>query len=379
MNLRSHFILLITAGILFSACSSGKRSLEKGDYDRAVYLAVNRLKGDTKNRKALQTLKDAYYYAAQNHLNRIDEATLSDDVLRYEAVLEEYRQLNNLADIIKTTPAGLQAVPDLKTYDREFTAAKLRAAEVRYERGSKFLAKGDKQSARKAYEDFEQADRLFGRDKVNDIQLKLDSAYALALTRVIVEPVQVNSRLYQLSNDFFQQKIDEYLYAYERRSFVKFYSPQQAKREQLVPDQVLSLNFDDFVVGQTYVKENQRDLTRDSVIIGETREKKPIYGTVKARFIVFESTITSAGLLDFSVLDWKTRKVLSREKLEGNFIWHDEWATYKGDDRALTDNQLRLTNRRPATPPPPQAMFLEFTKPIYEQLVYKINNFYRYD
>ncbi len=379
MNLRSNLILLTALGMLFAACSSGKRMLEKGDYDRAVYQAVNRLKGDTNNKKALLTLKDAYYYAAQNHLNRIDDATLSDNILRWEVVLEEYMQLNNLADNIKSTPAGLQAVPDLKIYDREFAATKLKAAEVRYARGNKFLAKADKQSARRAYEDFEQADRLYGRDKINDIQLKLDSAYALALTRVVVEPVQINSRLYKLSNDYFQQKIDEYLYAYEHRSFVKFYSPQEAKREQLVPDQVLSLNFDDFVVGQTYVKENQRDIERDSVIIGETRQKKPIYGTVKARFIVFESTISSAGLLDFSILDWKTRKVLTREKMEGNFIWRDEWATYKGDDRALTDNQIKLTNRRPSEPPPPQAMFLEFTKPIYEQLVYKINNFYRYD
>ena len=41
---------------------------------------------------------------------------------------------------------------------------------------------------------------------------------------------------------------------------------------------------------------------------------------------------------------------------------------YNGDKRALTKNQIEICNRRRINPIPPQQMFVEFTKPIHDQL-----------
>ncbi len=143
-----------------------------------------------------------------------------------------------------------------------------------------------------------------------------------------------------------------------------------------MPDQVLTLDFDDFVVGQTYVKEKEQELQRDSVVTG-TVEGKDVYGTVKAKYITFQKTITSTGLLDFRVMDWKTKNVITQEKMPGTFVWHDEWATFKGDERALTKEHKKMVSRRESPIPNPQFLFVEFTKPIYGQLTSKIENFYR--
>jgi regulator of RNase E activity RraB len=143
-------------------------------------------------------------------------------------------------------------------------------------------------------------------------------------------------------------------------------------------DQVLQLNFDDFIVGQTYVKEKIEDIKRENVKIGETRDsaRKAIYGTVTGKLTTFEKTITSTGLLDFQIIDLVTNKVINHEKMPGTDVWVDTWGTYRGDERALTDNDKALLNRKESRPPAPQDLFLAFTNPIYNQLTQKVNSFY---
>ena len=86
--------------------------------------------------------------------------------------------------------------------------------------------------------------------------------------------------------------------------------------------------------------------------------------------------MSSSGLLNFAVIDLKTNKVLRNQKLAGTYVWVDNWASYKGDDRALDKQQYALTRKRETMPPPPGNLFVEFTKPIYAQLVDQISGFY---
>ena len=63
--------------------------------------------------------------------------------------------------------------------------------------------------------------------------------------------------------------------------------------------------------------------------------------------------------------------------MPGTFVWQDAWATYKGDERALTKENKKMVNRRQLPEPGPQFLFVEFTKPIYNQLTAKIERFYK--
>jgi hypothetical protein len=80
-------------------------------------------------------------------------------------------------------------------------------------------------------------------------------------------------------------------------------------------------------------------------------------------------------LLDFQIKDMNG-VVISQEKMPGTFVWLDTWGIYRGDERALTEQDKVLLNRRESIPPPPQDLFIEFTKPIYSQLISKVRNFY---
>ncbi|NEU09310.1 hypothetical protein GZH53_13375 [Flavihumibacter sp. R14] len=368
----SRAVLLFLAVFIVS-CSAGKRSLEKGNYDQAVYKAVNRLQKDTDNRKALRTLGEAYGYATGDHMDNIREAKLSSDILRWERVIGEYQAMNALIDEIKRCPSCRTAVQLPEKYTREVAEAKENAAAIRYARGLKLLEEKNRQSAKQAYYDFEKAEELSPGYK--DVIQKLDEAYWAAVIKVVVEPVQLGRSIYQYSNEYFQNKIYEYLENYEQRSFIKFYTPREARRQDLIPDQVLSLNFDDFVVGQTYVKEKVEEVKRDSVKVG-TAEGKDVYGTVKAKVSIFEKTVSSGGLLNVMVTDWHTKNTITQERMEGTYVWQTTWGSYKGDERALRNEDKSLIKRRETLPPPPQELFIEFTKPLYAQLTDKIRRFY---
>jgi len=360
--------------IILGGCTTGKNALQKGDYDASVAKAVSRLQNSPKNSEAMQVLKTAYDLALQDHLRKINEAKLSNDLFRWESVMYDYQKINQLADDINSCPACLVLVPNPSKYVKEVAESKLNAAAARYESGLSYLNTNNRLSAKKAYYEFEKTQNL--QPNYKDVKNKMEDAYWAAVTRVVVQPIILNRGPYKLSADYFQQQIDQFISSYSRNKFVIFYGEDQATQQKIVPDQVLSLNFDDFVVGQTYVKERVEKLKRDSVVIGETRERKPIYGTVRATLSIFEKNISSSGLLDMSIMDWQTKKIVRQQKFPGTYVWRDSWASYKGDDRALDKHQLAMTRRKEILPPSPSALFLEFTKPIYSQLVDNISSFY---
>lgn len=372
-NSRLRYFIYLSL-IFIGGCTTGKNALQKGDYDASVTKAVGRLQNAPKNTEAMQVLKTAYEMALQNHLRKVDEAKLSNDLFRWESVMYDYQKINQMADDINSCPACLTIVPNPARYIKEVVESKYNAAAARYQSGMQYLNQQDKSSAKKAYYEFEKVQNL--QPNFKDVKARMEDAYWAAVTQVVVQPIIVNRGPYKLSGDYFQQQINQFIDNYSRNKFVIFYSEEQATKDKIIPDQVLSLNFDDFVVGQTYVKERVEKLKRDSVEIGQTKDKKPVYGTVRATLSIFEKNISSSGLLDMTITDWKSRKVIKQQKFPGTFVWRDSWASFNGDDRALDRNQLAMTRRKEILPPPPDALFLEFTKPIYNQLVDQISYFY---
>ena len=58
------------------------------------------------------------------------------------------------------------------------------------------------------------------------------------------------------------------------------------------------------------------------------------------------------------------------------FMWLNEYAIFVGDVEALDKNQLELTKRKVLPLPDQQDLFIEFTRPIYDQLTQKLNRFF---
>ncbi|MDJ1504808.1 hypothetical protein [Xanthocytophaga agilis] len=372
-------ILLIIL-ILSGACSSGKKALQKGNYEEAIMKAINRLRSSPNNSKARETLRDGYPLTLEYHTNRISNLRNSNEAFKYEGIIASYQTLTQLTNEIQRCPACREEVPNARTYLSEISEAKQLAATERYNAGVvAFDRDNTRESAKEAYLHFLRASEFVPNYK--DVQQRMQQAKFEATLKVVFEQIPVHSRAYSLSNEFFQNKINQFVGSEKMNEFVRFYTPGEAQKVGLRdPDHLVRMQFDDFVVGQVYMKESTEEISRDSVIVGQVKTpagNKNVYGTVKAKFTLFQKTISSRGLMDLQVMDPHTKRVLFQEKMPGEFIWKSEWASYKGDERALTDKQVKLSQLREAQPPAPQDLFIEFCKPIYTQATGTLRKYYQ--
>jgi tetratricopeptide (TPR) repeat protein len=367
------FLILLTAG-----CKSAKKSLKRGDFDDSVLRAVEKLKDSPGHASSIDILKEAYPNALEQHLASVKNYHSSNDRYKWEPLISEYSSLNRLYNAISSCSACMSITP-ARNFQEEEQAARNNAAGIRYQEAEELLQKGERESARKAYESFEKANAII--PGFRQVQKKLDMAYEIASFKVVVEQVTVTSKTYALSNAYFQDRVDEFLRTNRKlNKFVRFYTPQEATEARLKPDHVVTLQFDDFVVGQTLVEKNTETVTsKDSVKIGETtvgKAKLPIYDKVKAKLTLSRKTVHSAGLMDMQIRDFNTERIVNQEKFNGEYNWVCEWASFNGDERALTPAQLKMCKSQELQSPAPQQLFIEFSKPIYDRLTNKLRTFY---
>ena len=571
-------VVILIAACLFESCTSGKQAFEKGNYDEAVLKAISRLRRNSNSKKASQTLMESYPLTISWHRDNIERTKQSNDDFKWERVVQEYNQVNNLYNQLNRCPACLRLVINPVHYVSELNDAKERAAAIRYQRGDELLTRArsnhNRNEAIEAYRHFEVACNLMG--EYQDARDKLAEAKFLATLKVVVEPIPAHRSL-QISHEFFENKILEFVETMPVNEFVQFYSFTEAKNIGLEdPDQIIQLQFDDFVLGQVYLKEKEVQVSKDSVVLavikaqnsvissdvlaanflgespstalkyfrtapviaspvlksdwyynqggdnkmvtichkipasmgksqtitvsqnslnhhldhgdiqgtcnGEedpqqkeatksttssssttssntsgsvnnttttqssgtgsqssgttvdnqtssgngtttnstsssqtsssgssqstsgytganlgniqnngntvttttsssTVDSEPttrkVYGTVKATVHVFNKSLSSRGILDFKIIDAHNQRVLTQEKMPGEFVWYTEWGYFNGDERALDDYFLEIVKLKEANPPPPQDLFVAFTQPIFSQITGKIKDFYR--
>ena len=141
------------------------------------------------------------------------------------------------------------------------------------------------------------------------------------------------------------------------------------------------MSFDDFVIGQVYDKESVHEVRRDSVEVGTVTlangNKMKAYNTVRAKLTVYHRELISNGILDVTIIDLLQNNVISQRKFPGQFVWSVEWGSFNGDERALSDKQFAICKRKPSPPPGPQDLFIEFTKPIFNQVTPFLKSFYQ--
>lgn len=339
--------------------------------------AVGRLRQNPDHGKSVSTLREAYPLALEYHASQAKNAIASNAQFKWKNAIQSYGQLNILYEQIRQCPGCLKVIPNPTNYYAEIGPLKERAAEESYLAGINALMKGTRNDAREAYHNFTDAQDFVPGYK--DVVEYLEKAKYEATLKVILEQIPVPAR-YNLSGGFFQDRVEEYLHThYTDMSFVKFYTPTEAQSLDQ-PDQILRIQFDDFSVGNITLREKEETVSKDSVKVGEVKvegKMVPVYNTVKAKLTVTRKEILSSGLLSMVVVDARTQGILSHKKFSGEYLWVNSWARFNGDERALSDAQLNLCKQRELQPPGAQDLFLEFTRPIYNQLIPALRAFYQ--
>lgn len=371
-------LTLFIISLILSGCSSGKKAYQRGDYYNATLQAANRLRSSPDNKKALRAIEDSYPMALSYFQQRIDQTLQGNSKFRYSEVTGYYQKMNHMADEVSRCPAALRIFPALNHYTAELAESRQLAAGEHYDAGLANERINTRLSWKEAYYNYLQADRFV--QGYRDVRERMQTARFHATMKVVVEQIPV-PKVYQLTSDFFLNQVLEALSNSKASEWVAYYSPASAEQAGIrQPDQLLQITFDDFVIGQIYDKETIRELSRDSVVVGtvtlENGSKQNVYNTVKAKLTTFRRELTSKGVLDVMIIDLPVNSVVSQRKFPGQYVWFSEWGSFNGDERALTKEQLGICKLKPVMPPPHQELFVEFTKPLYAQLLPFLKSFY---
>ena len=376
------FIIVTTLAFtgLVSCKTTGMKALKQGNYYAACIQAIDKLRSSPDNTKAKDALSQAYSLAVNYTESEAERLRVArSDNSRYQKMFDLYASMNDIAVQISRSPSALRVVPNANYYNQELESARNRAAEESYLLAESHFRAGGRAAARQAHQQYVRTHSIMPGYK--DVQNKMEEAKWMATVKVVLEQAPIEGS-YKLSADFFQQKVFEYFSNNIRNEYIAVFSPEEVRTMRITPDQKIRLRFLDFVVGQTREKTNTYEVKKDSVKTGTYKDNRgvthDVYGTVKAKITERRAEISSSGVLEAFIIDYNTNTTLSQQRFPGTYVWSDSYATFNGDEKALSKKELDMCKRTKfVPPPPPQDLFVLFTNPIYNNLTRFIQNYYK--
>lgn len=257
-------ILLVTLGLF--ACKSASKLYQKGDYDAAVEKAVKEIQKKPGDRERQELLIKAYEYAVNDHENTIRNHHAGNNELKWEWIYYQYADLQKLYNAIKKSPVAFDIIMP-KDYSEEMITYSEKAADARTERGFRFLDRGDRESAKMAYREFQSA--LYFKPGDLEIQDLLAEAFDLAVTRVAILPVDQFGFMYSSYNYELQNFSDDIIRNMQygnHNEFVRFYSAWDAGSRNIIPDHIIEMNFNNLNIGRFHDSKTTREVTKEVVI-----------------------------------------------------------------------------------------------------------------
>lgn len=372
-------LLLGFAAMAVLSCNSAKKAYDNGDYEQAVGLSVAKLKEDPDNRNARKVLVNAYPKAVEVNLQTVEAYERLEDPLRWEPIVRAYGRLNVLQERMARCPVCDDLLPRRRLYIDEWNEARANAAEVRYLMGVAELRGSTRESAKTALEHFMLVEQY--QPDYKDTRQRMDQAVERATLHVVILDMPEQQRAFEPIQDAFEQRLRERVSYSTRRSMVRFYSQEEADTQPPpYVDHEISLLFEAFSVGNVVYDRNTETVTsKDSVKIGDVRIEGltvPVYGLVTAKYTQISKTVLGGGQLLLKITDPSSGRIVMQERFDGEYAWVHRWATFNGDERALTAEQKRMTSVREAAPPPPELIFEEFTQPILANVSERLRRFY---
>jgi len=377
--MRKIYSVLIFIGVLWIAgCKSAAKLYDKGNYDEAVEVTVKKLqkKPDNEMRSLLQS---AYHYAVNDHETRIRQHSESSNELKWEWIYAEYASLQRLYNAIHRSPEAMSIV-NAVDYSSYISTYADKAADTRYERGMQLMERNDKFSFRGAYDEFEAALRYRPGDLT--IVDRRNEAFENAVVNVVVMPTEDYRYRYSSYNNHditnFENDLVRQLKYNTGNRFVRFYSTWEANSQHIQADQFVDFRFSTLDIGRTREEHSTREVSKEIVVKETVYRPDSIvkeYKKVFAKIRTTRRTMHSEGNLQVTVRDYNGRWLWS-DNLQGNHGWFTEFSSYTGDERALSDSDKQLVNRRQDYPPHEDEIMRCIMNEINNNMVHGVRNYF---
>lgn len=367
--------LLLSAFLCIVSCKSTKKLFDEGQYDRAVFSALDDLRKNPNNVAAVQILPQAYAEVTSKYETAIRAASSSSvkTSQRLESIYQHYRSLQRMYDAIAATPAAWSLVTP-RDYSVELTAAADAAAEFRYQQGLEYLAKGDRESARKAYESLRLADRYVPGYK--DVLQKKQEAYDLTTINIVVSKFDQRFGYYNINGSFWQNDVLWNLNNIGNNYYYKFYDEAGARAAEVRVDQYMELMMYDIWFGQLARNHYSYEVSKSITIPAASSKDSPQTVTVKATVYVTRRIIDSRAVMDCRVTDAASQRSIYYDRFPAQYTWENLTGKYEGDSRALSDRDWAIIRGAFNDQPSYDDLYRELTRRVMSDFTMKMRNIY---
>lgn len=384
-TMKNNLILLVFILLLFASCRSTRNTISNTPEDIALLNAIKKFDKSPSDTSLRNNLNSIYENAIKVHLDNIDVYTTLTEPGKWEKIIKEYQVLQRLSGVINGS-SNAKKFLKTNTYDAKIEIVKENAAADYYTIGTDYLNNNDKESSRDAYYAFKKSQEFVSGYK--DAERQMNYAYRNGVLNVIVNPVTDNSYYYNnagwnsfgnsFNNDYLQRSLIRDLGGdYTKNAMARFYTDWEARSANVNPDLFIDLTWVNLDVPQPYTSQYSRNVSKQ-IATGKDTAGNVHYETVNATLYVTKRYFTATGDLESRITDAATRNIADSRRYTAQFNWEHEYATYKGDSRALSGNDLALLNNRNFRVPGKQDILNELYQRIYPQVKNGIYNAVRW-
>jgi hypothetical protein len=379
-NIATPFFVFFLLMSSFS-CTSIEKLVDSGQYDKAIYYATNKLSGAKVNKvEYVRGLETAFKKVTDKDMAYIEKLKNEGNPESWETILSVYATISNRQESIRpllplTDENGKKAnFLFVNTNDLE-KEAKEQTINFLYSSAKDFLQEArstkDRIPARKAYDALLRLKNYSAR--FMDVPQLEREARELGTTKILVNVQNYSQSVFPAGLE------DEILRLGFRdldREWQKFDAYPERNREydlgitlilsnvQVSPGSVSEKSFSEkkeIPDGFQYLLDEKGNVKRDTA---GNDIKLPKNKVIEAQILeVFQSK--SAGLSGrLEVIDLHTKGVRESRDINAVAIFENRAASFKGDERALTEDTKKRLGNRPAVFPTDAILLLEAARKL---------------
>ena len=379
-NIATPFFVFFLLMSSFS-CTSIEKLVDSGQYDKAIYFATNKLSGAKVNKvEYVKGLETAFKKATEKDMTYIDKLKNEGNPESWETILSIYNIISDRQEQIRpllplTDENGKKAnFLFVNTNDLE-KEAKEQTINFLYSSAKDFLQEArsskDRIPARKAYDALLRLKNYAGR--FLDVPQLEREARELGTTKILVNVQNYSQAVFPAGLE------DEILRLGFRdldREWQKFDAYPERNREydlgitlilsnvQVSPGAVSEKSFSEkkeIPDGFQYLLDEKGNVKKDTA---GNDIKLPKNKVIEAQILeIFQSK--SAGLSGrLEVMDLHTKGVRESRDINTVAIFENRAASFKGDERALTEDTKKRLGNRPAVFPTDAVLLLEAARKL---------------
>lgn len=382
-------ILIIVISWGLSSCSSPQRLLDEGDYDLVIEKSLARLKGKAnKDEDQVAALETAFERATSKDMAAVEQLKLSSDPARWPDIFRIYSRISNRQALVEP----LIPLVDKSGYEASFqfvrvvpllTEAKEKSAAYYYSQGRQLLQEsqstGNRMKGREAHAAFLQTQVYEPNylDTQNLLEASLEAGKSHVLISLINDsPVMLDKSFEDALLSIGTRDLDSRWTRFYTREFGDFNFDYvvavKFRTIQVSPGVIQEKTYQETLEieeGFEYVLDARGNVRKDSLGNDIKIPKK-----VKIVADVLEVYQRKAAKMEgfIEIRDGYTNNTLETEPLFAENVFEHYAATFKGDERALSEESRRRVGNRPVNFPDDATMVLALAdrfKPVLTQKI----------